>query len=212
MALNHTIIAAISFVVLGVYLRWPMMAVKTPSDIKNFPQTVGVWRGGPESAGIEEIGELGAEGLVSMEYRLGDESPIDFRLVYFEYQTQAKELAGDRIERFLLGDNPVEQGHASVGGLEVRRIIQQRVDGYRVILSWYEVDGHSLGRFWKVVLQSMYDSLVHRQTNGAVVVIATDYSNPVELPRAMERLDDFVRAVVPSVKTVLLPTARDRQW
>ncbi|MBX3330254.1 MAG: EpsI family protein [Nitrospira sp.] len=212
MVAKHMIIAAIMFSVLGAYLHWPMMVVKTPSDIKNFPQAVGSWQGSPELAGIEELDELGAEGLVSMEYRLGEGTPIDFRLAYFEYQTQAKELAGDRVELFLLGDNPVEQGHVSVGGLHVRRIIQQRTNGYRVILSWYEVDGHSVGKFWKVVLQSMYGSLVHRQNNGAVVVIAMDYSEPMELPRAMEQLDDFMRAVVPSVKTVLPPTAKGWQW
>jgi EpsI family protein len=211
-AAKHTVIAAIIFLVLGAYLRWPMMVVKTPSDIKNFPQTVGAWQGSPELAAIEELTELGAEGLVSMKYRLREEAPVDFHLAYFEYQSQAKELAGDRVERFLLGGNAVEQGHVSVGGLPVRRIIQQRVNGYRVILSWYEVDGHSVEKVWKVVLQSMYGSLVHRQTNGAVVVIATDYSEPVELPRAMEQLDDFVRAVVPSVKTVLPPTAKGWQW
>lgn len=205
---KHMIIVAILFSVLGGYLRWPMVVVKTPSDIKNFPQTVGSWQGNPELAGIKELDELGAEGLVSMEYRLGEETPIDFRLAYFEYQTQAKELAGDRVERFLLGDNPVEQGHASVGGLQVRRIIRQRTDGYRIILSWYEVDGHSVARFWEVVLQSMYGSLVHRKNNGAVVVIAADYSEQVELPRIMEQLDDFVRAVTPPIKTVLPAAAK----
>lgn len=208
MAMKHTVIAAISFCILGAYLRWPMMAVKTPSDIKNFPQTVGAWQGSPELAAIEELSGLGAEGLTSMKYHSGEKAPIDFHLAYFEYQTQAKELAGDRVERFLLGDNPVEQGQVFVGDLHVRRIIQQRVNGYRVILSWYEVDGHSMGSFWKVVVRSMYDSLVHRQNNGAVVVIATDYSESMELPRAMEQLGDFVRAVVPSVKTVLSSTAK----
>lgn len=212
MAAKHTIMAAIIFVVLGTYFRWPMMVVKTPSDIKNFPQTVGAWQGSPELAVIEELIGFGADGLVSMKYRLREEAPIDFHLAYFEYQSQAKELAGDRVERFLLGNNPVENGHVSVGGLHVRRIIQQQVNGYRVVLSWYEVDGHSVGTIWKVVLQSMYGSLVHRETNGAVVVIATDYSQPMELPRAMEQLDDFVRAVVPSVKTGLPPTAKGWQW
>lgn len=212
MTARHTVIAAIIFSVLGAYLRWPMMVVKTPSDINNFPQAVGVWQGSPELTAIDELTGLGAEGLVSMKYRLGAEAPVDFHLAYFEYQTQAKELAGDRVERFLLGGNVVEQGYTSVGGLHVRRIIQQRVNGYRVILSWYEVDGHSVGTIWKVVLQSMYGSLVHRQTNGAVVVIATDYSEPVELPRAMEQLDDFVRVVVPSVKTVLSATVKGWQW
>lgn len=212
MVAKHLIIVAIIFSVLGGYFSWPMMVVKTSSDIENFPQTVGSWHGNPESAGIKELDELGAEGLVSMEYRLREEAPIDFRLAYFEYQTQGKELAGDRVERFLLGDDPVEQGHVSVGGLQVRRIIQQRADGYRVILSWYEIDGHSVEAFWKVVLQSMYGSLVHRKNNGAVVVIATDYSEPVELPRIMEQLDDFVRAVTPPVKTVLPATAKGQQW
>lgn len=211
-AAKHAVIAAIIFSVLGAYLRWPMTVVKTPSDIKTFPQTVGAWQGIPELAAIEEFNELGAEGLASIKYRSGEQAPIDFHLAYFEYQSQAKELAGDRVERFLLGDNPLEQRHISVGGIDVRRIIQERGNGYRVVLSWYEVDGHSMGRFWRMVLHSVYGSLVHRQSNGAVVVITMDYSEPVELPRAMEQLDGFVRAVMPSVKAVLLPTARGRQW
>lgn len=117
MVARHTVIAAIIFSVLGAYLRWPMMAVKTPSDINNFPQTVGTWQGRPELTAIEELAGLGAEGLVSMKYRLGAEALVDFYLAYFEYQTQAKELAGDRVERFLLGDNVVEQGHVSVSTL-----------------------------------------------------------------------------------------------
>jgi len=208
MAAKHVVIAAIMFSVLGAYLRWPMTAVKTPSDIKNFPQSVGVWQGSPEPAAIEELTGLGAEGLASMKYRSPEKATIDFHLAYFEYQTQAKELAGDRVERFLLGDNPLEQERASVGGLHVRRIIQQRVSGYRVMLSWYEMNGQSMESVWKVILQSLYGSLVHRQNNGAVVVVATDYSTPMELPRAIEQLDDFVRAVVPSIKTVLAPSVK----
>lgn len=208
MTTKHVVIAAIIFSVLGAYLRWPITAVKTPSDIKNFPQAVGVWQGGPEPEAIQELTGLGAEGLVSMKYRSPEKATIDFHLAYFEYQTQAKELAGDRVERFLLGDNPVEQDHASVGGLHVRRIIQQRVNGYRVMLSWYEMNGQSMETFWKVILQSMYGSLVHRRNNGAVVMIAMDYATPMELPRTMEQLNEFVQAIVPSVKAVLPSTAR----
>lgn len=208
MAAKHTIIAAITFCIVGVYIRWPMMVVETPADILNFPQVVGVWQGSPDQSASEELTGLGAEGLVSIEYRWGEEVPIDFCLAYFEYQTQGKELTGYRVERFLLGDNLVEQGSFFIGGQRVRRIIQQRVNGYRVVLSWYEMHGQSMERSWEVVLQTIYGSVVQRQTNGAVVVIQTDYSNPMELPRAMERLDRFVRAVVPSVKTVLAPAGR----
>lgn len=208
MAAKHTIIAAITFCVIGVYLRWPVMAVETPADIWNFPQAVGAWQGNPDQSTSEELTGLGAEGLVSMEYRWNQEVPIDFRLAYFECQTQGKELTGYRVERFLLGDNLVEQGSLSIGGQRVRRIIQRRGNGYRVVLSWYEMHGQSLERSWEVVLQTIYGSVIQRQTNGAVVVIQTDYSNPMELPRAMERLDRFVRAVVPSIKTVLAPAER----
>lgn len=208
MAAKHVIVAAIIFSVLGVYLRWPVMAVKTPSDIGNFPAAVGAWHGSPELVPVAELAQLGGDGLVSMKYRSGEKTSIDFYLAYFEYQTQAKELAGDRVERFLIGDVPVEQGQAVAGGLQVRRIIQQRVDGYRVILSWYEVDGRSMASVWRVVLQSMYGSLVYRRNNGALVVITTDYSKPMDLPRAMEQLDDFVRTIAPSVKRVLSSTEK----
>ncbi|HMS82111.1 MAG TPA: EpsI family protein [Nitrospira sp.] len=205
---KHVVVAAIIFSVVGVYLRWPVMAVKTPSDIRNFPVEVGAWYGSPELVPVEEFTQLGAEGLVSMKYRSGEKASIDFYLAYFEFQTQTKELAGDRVERFLIGDIPVEQGQAPAGGLQVRRIIQQRGDGYQVILSWYEVDGHSIASVWKVVLQSMYGSLVYRRNNGALVVITMDYSKSTDLPRTMEQLDDFVRAIVPSVKSVLSSTGK----
>ena len=208
MAATHTIIAAVTFCLVGVYLRWPVMAVETPADIWNFPQTVGVWQGNPDQSASEELTGFGAEGLVSMEYRWNQEMPIDFRLAYFEYQTQGKELTGYRVERFLLGDDLVEQESLSIGGQRVRRIIQRRGNRYRVVLSWYEMHGQSMERSWEVVLQTIYGSVIQRQTNGAVVVIQTDYSNPMELPKAMERLDRFVRAVVPSIKTVLAPAGR----
>lgn len=203
MVAKHVLVAAIMFSVLGVYLRWPVMVVKTPPDIGNFPAAVGAWNGSPELVLIEGLTQLGAEGLVSMKYYSGEKASIDFHLAYFEYQAQAKELVGDRVERFLIGDLAVEQGQVVVGGLPVRRIIQQRINGYRVLLSWYEVDGQSMANSWKVALQSMYGSIVHRRNNGALVVITTDYTKPIDLPRAMEQLDDFVRAIVPSVKSVL---------
>ena len=76
------------------------------------------------------------------------------------------------------------------------------------MLSWYEMNGQSMETFWKVILQSMYGSLVHRRNNGAVVMIAMDYATPMELPRTMEQLNEFVQAIVPSVKAVLPSTAR----
>lgn len=203
MVAKHVLVAAIILSALGAYLRWPVMVVKAPPDIGNLPAAVGVWYGSPELVLIEGLTQLGAEGLVAMKYHSVENASINFHLAYFEYQTQAKELVGDRVERFLIGDLAVEQGPVVVGGLPVRRIIQQRTNGYRVLLYWYEVDGHSMASAWKVVLLSMYDSIVHRRNNGALVVITTDYGKPSELTQAMKQLDDFVRGIVPSVKSIL---------
>ena len=90
MTTKHVVIAAIIFSVLGAYLRWPITAVKTPSDIKNFPQAVGVWQGGPEPEAIQELTGLGAEGLVSMKYRSPEKATIDFHLATLNIRRRQK--------------------------------------------------------------------------------------------------------------------------
>lgn len=209
--MKHTIAVTAILLVLGGYFHLPIQAVKTPEEFADFPLAIGVWQGHPEFTALTELSELGADGIISMRYRSGSGREIDLQVGYFEFQKQAKELTGDRVERFLLGDNSADHAYVSLGGLQVRRIVRRQGSGYRVTLCWYEVDGQSVGSPWKVMAQSIQDGLLHRGTNGAVVVIAANYAGPEQLPHALQQLEDFSRSAIPAVKTALAPTARTEE-
>lgn len=209
--MKHTIAVTVVLLVLGGYFHLPIEAVKTPAEFANFPLAIGVWQGRPELTALAELSELGADGIISMRYRSGSGSEVDLQVGYFEFQKQAKELAGDRVERFILGDNSADQAYVSIDGLQVRRIVRRQGGGYRVALCWYEVDGRSLGSPWRVMVQSIQDGLLHRVTNGAVVVVTADYAGPEQFPHALQQLEDFTRAALPAVKTALAPSGRTEE-
>ena len=206
--MKHTIAVTIVLLSLGGYMHLPIEAVKTPEDFAHFPLVIGEWQGHQELTALAELSELGADGIVSMQYLSGSGEEVDLQVGYFEFQRQGKELAGDRVERFLLGDNAPDQEYVGLDGLQVRRIARRQGNGYRMVLCWYEVDGRSFGSPWRVMLQSMQDGLLHRRTNGAVVMIAADYAAPERFSQTRQQLEAFAKSVIPAVKTALAPTVR----
>jgi EpsI family protein len=190
--------ATVVLLMVGAYLQLPMKVVRMPDDLSSFPRVLGSWQGGPLS--LEPFSSLGADSTLARRYSTHDEQPIDLYVAYFSSQAQARELAGDRTERFLLGDNPLEDGRATYHGLEVRRIVQRQGNAYQLVFCWYELDGQSGASPLWVVLQTIKNGVLHHRSNGAIVALAVQYERPEQLQGQAERLGAFIQDALPSIK------------
>lgn len=198
-----TAVVSVALILVGAYLRLPVPAVKIDGDTMRFPQVIGAWQSMGAPLSTEDLSVLGADVNLARQYRSGDGNPVELYLAYFETQAQAKELTGDRVERFVLGGTPVEDSLTPFNELELRRVVQQRGSGYRVVVCWYEMDGHSRADAWWVVLRTMWNGVFHRRTNGAIVVVETDYESAEQLQYHVEQLGAFIKAALPEIKNFL---------
>ena len=65
------------------------------------------------------------------------------------------------------------------------------------------MDGHSRADAWWVVLRTMWNSVLYRRTNGAIVVVETDYESAEQLQYHIEQLGAFIQAALPDIENIL---------
>ncbi len=56
---------------------------------------------------------------------------------------------------------------------------------------------------YRAKLYTAWDALVHRRTNGAIVVITTDVSAPADLERSLAAATGFVQDLLPQLQPLL---------
>ena len=93
-----TVVVTVALILVGVYLRLPVTAVKNYGDTTSFPQMIGAWQSIGAPLSTEDLSALGADVNLARQYRSGNDNPVELYLAYFEAQAQAKELEGDRAE------------------------------------------------------------------------------------------------------------------
>ena len=132
-------------------------------------------------------------------YRRAFDGRVQLYIGYYRRQEQGKELSG-------------EAGHAlqrAASGLtlsldsetiELNEIVQTSVRGQRGLLYWYDVNGRVLPSIYSAKVYTIWDALIRRRSNGAVIMIA--WEDPIGTGPASARQGaiGFAEVLVPMLR------------
>lgn len=121
-------------------------------------------------------------------------------LGYYRNQREGKELTGIASRALQRVGSPVSLsgGEGSVTVTEVR---QQQDQGERGVIYWYDINGRILPDIYEAKGYTLWDGLIRRRTNGAVVMVAWDARADYE-PARQDAMG-FVRTLLPVLRQFL---------
>jgi EpsI family protein len=184
-----------------VYVFTPM---PTPlkQGLASFPAEIGSWKGVPVPNHAAFFLAHGADNELVREYSpLAGGQKIQLYVAYFQIQDQGKEIVNDHTGHFhhratpmaLTADGAVS---ANKGLLEISRET-------RDIVFWYEDDGIINVDRRRAKLTTIVNGLVHRRTNGTLVLISTPSKRDALPEGGQLELEQFARAVYPLLREYL---------
>ncbi len=188
---------------LGSYLfLYSPEPVSLKKDLRELPWTIGEWRGGDIGANKRLFNVQGADFEITRAYRKAPDHEIMLYVGYFESQKQDKELINYRLEN--LYDNAIEI-EIPIGPNNNARVNKSLFkDGMQdtLVLFWYDLNGKIIADNYKAKLLSMLDALLHRRTNGAIIIVSSNLDHPKEDIMPNDEVE-FIQALVPVLRNHL---------
>jgi EpsI family protein len=173
-------------------------------DLADVPRDVGGWIGTTADVGAGVPLPLKFDHELRRRYRDASGAQVDVYIGYLESQTQGKELINYRTAEMHRGAVPVELQAPGVGPRPVVNAVVRTHHGRTYAgLFWYDLNGRVVtDRYWAKAY-TMWDALVVRRTNGAMVWMTTEFAGPDGQERALATLTRFAGTLYPEVERAL---------
>ncbi len=199
------LVLTVSFLLLtaGIYvsLRKPSPVVlKAP--FSSFPLQIGPWKGIEAPSDFAIFRESGADQELSRRYEKRSGEAEKLYIGYFESQDQNKKLIG-----YKTGD--LDQSSSSIqipldsGYIAAHQIIQHLENRNRLVLYWYDLNGRMVANRFVAKAYLAWNSLVLKGTNGAVVMLSSDFDREEDLPRVMTDSEELIQETIPILSQYL---------
>ena len=135
--------------------------------LANLPDCLGGWT--TSGLGGSETWWSSADDELRRRYSRGTAGPVDVAVAYFATQQQGRELAGQEAGRLHLAITADDVRLADGSRIDAIRL--KTLDGPRPGVFWYEIDGQPLTSPRDVKIRTTWNTLRHRRSNGAMVVL-----------------------------------------
>ncbi len=176
-------------------------AVALARDLEALPVELAAWSG-RDAAPPEAFRALGADRDLARIYRRASGETVRLYVGYFALQQQGRELVSWRSFDLFHGASPYEV-ETPGGPIVVGRLVEWGDTGGTLTLFWYDLNDRVVPSAYRAKLYTAWDALVHRRTNGAIVVITTDVSAPADLERSLAAATGFVQDLLPQLQPLL---------
>lgn len=190
----------VSFLMLLCLGSYPLVFKSEPVELKaslqKLPVTIGEWN---DAGTIPDAGSFsipGADAEIARVYRNASGKEVQLYVAYFESQRQDKKLVYYKLQMLYESS---EELTILKGAHPVARVNKTVLrDGLRdpLILSWYDLNGRIVASRYKAKLMTAFNGLVHRRSNGAVVIVSSP-TVPGGTEGAQRDAVSFVRDLLP---------------
>ena len=179
------------------YKATPVLLEKPLSEL---PMSIGRWNGNNNVAPHETLRVPGADYEATRTYRNSDGKTVDLYIAYFTSQTQGRELINaqfsDLYRKIEQVDLPLDTGaRMSINKAVIR-------DGSRdfLVLFWYDLNGRVIANRNIAKLQTAVGGLIHRRTNGAVVMLVSPMTAADQSQRVLDDEKEFISHLQPVLR------------
>jgi EpsI family protein len=183
---------------LGYYLY---ISKPTPVHLKTnlneLSFTVGEWKGENISDYMKPFSIQGADFETTRVYRNASGREIKLQIAYFESQQQDKELIHYTLQKLYDNNEEIAIPKDSHSVIRVNKSLLQ--DGTRnsLILYWYDLNGRIIADNYKAKFLTAIDGLIYRRTNGAIIIVSSNFNNSGETQRVLNDEVEFVQRILP---------------
>ncbi|MBI4775005.1 MAG: VPLPA-CTERM-specific exosortase XrtD [Deltaproteobacteria bacterium] len=179
-------------------------------DIRQFPATIGEWKGTRLTIEPEVLAELDLSQYVFTEYLNPQGQSVNLYVAYYESQRKGESIHSP--ETCLPGSGWLFDEAGSVTlrppgpderPLTVNRAFMQKLDRKQLSYYWFPQRGRNLTNAYQLKWYVFWDALTMQRTDGALVRIITPVYPVESLEEADKRLTRFTWLVAPLLETYL---------
>jgi exosortase D (VPLPA-CTERM-specific) len=189
----------------GIEFR-PAIPISKP--FKQFPMQIGQWTGKTHSMESEIIDALDLSDYIMVDYRGDKGRPIDFYVAYYESQKKGESIHSPATCLRGGGWEFKQSGKAFVSladgsRLPVSRALIENGPYRQIAYYWFPMRGRNLTNAYQMKWYNFWDALTRQRTDGALVRVIVPVGDGESIDAAENRLQGFIRAVVPVLNTFL---------
>jgi EpsI family protein len=168
------------------------------ASLTEIPSTIGNWKGKDiDYHNKEPFGIQGADFELMRVYRNAFGHEVKLYVGYFESQRQDKELINYR-QRMLYNDTEeLEIPTISHDSIQVNKTVLEDGTQNSIVLYWYDLNGRIVADRYKAKFITAIDGLIHRQTNGAIIIVSSNLIHPDEMQKVLNDEVDFIQEFFP---------------
>jgi EpsI family protein len=196
-----------AFVILGglfVYIhlneRGP---VPLKADLGGLPFYIGSWMGREADPQEALFRVQGADHELVRIYRSPSGHEIQLYVAYLESQRQSKELVDYRTAQLHRRARVLELVSDGQGSVSVNQGRIGEDPGVWRIHFWYDLNGRIQANPYKAKLSTALDALIHRRTNGALVLMAGRITQGLRDEDHVKEERDLIRELLPILRRYL---------
>lgn len=175
-------------------------------DLDNFPSEIGEWKGKKAAPDRLVYGGLGVDHELSRTYRNASDEVVRLYIGYFEYQEQGKELVSYKTKELDRNASRIKVALNTHHVVEINQVIREEGGQKRHILFWYDINGRIVADRYRAKLHTAWDALARGRSNGAVIVLTSNFRESADIPGILSHNEVLVREIVPLLRDYL-PTA-----
>jgi exosortase D (VPLPA-CTERM-specific) len=150
------------------------------------------------------IDELDLSEYILADFKSSDDKNVNLYVAYYESQNKGQSIhspasclpgSGWRFDQS--GTVSISDIPGNPGTMQVNRAMMQYGRSTQIAYYWFVQRGRILNNAYQLKLYNFWDALTMQRTDGALVRLITPVYENEELVDADERLQGFVRAIVP---------------
>jgi EpsI family protein len=134
---------------------------------------------------------------LSRPYRKGSGEIVQLYIGYYAYQEQGREIIGYRTDAFHRNASRIKMSLNPHGTIEINRLIQHEDKRKKLVLFWYDLNGRVVADQFIAKAYTAWDSLRRNRTNGAIVVLTSDFHTDEDLSRTLAASQGFIQKIRP---------------
>jgi exosortase D (VPLPA-CTERM-specific) len=180
---------------------------KTPSrkSIAHFPISVGEWKAnGREKIDQRFLDELGLSDYILADYKDRTGNIVNFYFAYYESQNKRQTihspaacLPGSGWSFDQSGTVSISAVPGNLEAMKISRAVIQYDQSRQIAYYWFSLRGRILSNVYQLKFYNFWDALTLQRTDGALIRLITPIYKNEKLEDAEERLQGFVRNIVP---------------
>jgi exosortase D (VPLPA-CTERM-specific) len=173
------------------------------AEIVNFPMEIGEWQGKARESEFQVYKKLGVDQELSRAYSSASGDKLNLYVGYFAYQRQGKEMISYQTDDLHREASIRKLDLFPHRPVEINQVVQRGGKYKREVLFWYDLNGRIVADKSKAKAWMVWDGLTRGRTNGAVVILSSEWSIDGVLSEDPNARDAFVREVLRTLKRYL---------